>query len=324
MLTLHTCPPHATTPLPPAGEPLTANIVWIDLLNPTREEELRMEGDLGVLLPTREDMAEIETSSRLYLENRAAFMTAQIAFFGGQKHLQSEPVTFVLVDRRLVTIRYVEPASFKIFAGQVEKHPVMCSDGPTTFLNLLDIIIDRTADLIEKTAAGIEDMQKSIFKTRRKTGLEQVIIDLGGTQADNAKIRNSLVSLARLIAFASGLEVEEAGVRPADLRDFRERLKTMAQDVASLSDHASYVSGNIAFLLDAALGLINVEQNTIVKMISITSVIFLPLTLIASIYGMNFDYMPFLHSPEAFWGTCAVMVGIIAILLVWFKFRRWI
>ena len=322
MLTLHTCPPRSAEA--PQGDDLTTNVVWIDLLNPTREEELRFEEKLGVLLPTREDMAEIETSSRLYIENNAAFMTAQVAFFGGKTVLQSEPVTFVLVGGRLVTIRYIEPASFKTFAGQIEKHPVMCSDGPTTFLNLIDVIIDRTADLIEKTAKGIETLQGSIFTNRRQTRLEDVIIKLGGAQHDNAKIRDSLVSLARLTAFASGLEMEEAGVKPAELRDFRERLKTMAQDVSSLSDHASYVSGNIAFLLDAALGLINVEQNTIVKIISITSVIFLPLTLIASIYGMNFEHMPFLHSPEGFWATCAVMVMIIIGLLWLFKVRRWI
>ncbi|MBW8879942.1 MAG: magnesium transporter CorA family protein [Asticcacaulis sp.] len=322
MLTLHTCPLHDTPSAPAGDDALAANVVWVDLFNPTRDEELRMEAALGVLLPTREDMAEIETSSRLYIENHAAFMTAQVAFYGGQKNLQSEPVTFVLAGGRLVTIRYIEPASFKILKGQIEKQPVLCSDGPTTFLNLIDVVIDRTADMIEKTAKGIEELQKSIFTTRRKTPLESVIISLGEAQQDNARIRDSLVSLARLTAFASGLEVAEAGIRPAEMRDFRERLKTMAQDVASLSDHASYVSGNIAFLLDAALGLINVEQNTIVKIISITSVIFLPLTLIASIYGMNFDYMPYLHSPEAFWGICGVMVVIIAVLLVLFKWQR--
>ncbi|MGA9658383.1 MAG: magnesium transporter, partial [Asticcacaulis sp.] len=97
------------------------NIVWLDLFNPTREEELRLESYLNVYLPTREDMAEIETSSRLYLEDGAAFMTAQVAFYGGESQLQSGPVTFVLTGGRLVTIRYIEPASFQIFGQHSEK-----------------------------------------------------------------------------------------------------------------------------------------------------------------------------------------------------------
>lgn len=121
-------------------------------------------------------------------------------------------------------------------------------------------------------------------------------------------------------AVAGGGERAWAG----ELGEFCERLKTMTQDVASLSDHASYVLAVNAFLLGAALGLVNVEQTTIVKIISIMSVIFLPLTLIASSYGMNFEHMPFLHSPEGFWATCGIMVMIIVGLLWLSKVRRWI
>ncbi|EGF93232.1 magnesium transport protein corA [Asticcacaulis biprosthecium C19] len=321
MLTLHTCSLHDTTP-DVRGMP--ANVVWVDLHNPSREEELRMEGQLGVLLPTREDMAEIELSSRLYIEDGAAFMTAQFAYHGGQKQLQSGPVTFVLTQGRLVTIRYIDPATFKAFGDKIGKQPSQCEDGPTTFLNLLDLFIQRAADLIETSGATMESLSQSVFVKRRKTGLESVLIQLGAAQNDNARIRDSLASLKRLVVFASDLEVGTGGLRAGQIQPFRERLATMAQDVASLVEHTASISNNIAFLLEAALGLINVEQSTIIKLISITSVIFLPLTLIASIYGMNFDYMPFLHTPEAFWGVCGLMGGIIVVLLIWFKIRRWI
>ncbi|ESQ90236.1 magnesium transporter CorA [Asticcacaulis sp. AC460] len=321
MLTLHTCSLHDTTP---DARGLPANVVWIDLHNPTRDEELRMEGQLGVLLPTREDMAEIELSSRLYVEDGAAFMTAQFAYHGGHKQLQSGPVTFVLTGGRLVTIRYIEPATFKAFGDKIGKQPAHCQDGPTTFLNLLDLFIQRAADLIETSGATMDSLSQSVFVKRRKTGLENVLIQLGAAQNDNARIRDSLASLKRLIVFASDLEPGTAGLNVGHIKVFRERLATMAQDVASLAEHAASIAGNIAFLLEAALGLINIEQSTIIKLISITSVIFLPLTLIASIYGMNFDYMPYLHSPEAFWGVCGLMGGIIIILLIWFKIRRWI
>lgn len=297
---------------------------WIDLYNPTRDEELKLEAQLGVLLPTREDMAEIETSSRLYIQDGAAFMTAQVAFFGGLSQLQSGPVTFVLTGGRLVTIRYIEPASFKIFSDQLEKQPGHCVDGPMTFLNLIDIIIDRTADLIEKTSHSIDELSKEVFNPRRRTQLETVLIRLGAAQNDIAKVRDSFVSLARLIGFAAGLEHQVVGFRKAtELKEFHDRLRTMSQDVASLNDHSSQVTAHIAFLLDAALGLINVEQNNIVKLISIVSAIFLPLTLIASIYGMNFDHMPFLHQPFAFEAVCTLMIAIIIAMLAYFKARRW-
>jgi magnesium transporter len=297
---------------------------WIDLDNPTRDEELKLESQLGVLLPTREDMDELETSSRLSLDDGAAFMTAQVAFFGGLAQLQAGPVTFVLTGGRLVTIRYIDPASFRIFGDQIEKQPVHCINGPAAFLNLVDIIIDRTADLIEKTSHGIDELSKDIFTSHRRTKLETVLIRLGAAQNDIAKIRDSLVSLARLTVFAAGLERQVLGMKKtSEWREFHERLRTMSLDVSSLNDHSSHVSGHIAFLLDAALGLINVEQNNIVKVISIVSAIFLPLTLIASIYGMNFDHMPFLHQPYAFEAVCTVMIAIIIAMLAYFKARRW-
>lgn len=297
---------------------------WIDLYNPTREEELAMEARLGVLLPTREDMAEIEASSRLYLENGVAFMTAQVAFFGGQAHLQSGPVTFVLAGRRLVTIRYIDPASFGIFANHIDKSPALCLDGTTAFLNLLDVIIDRTADLIEKTQGQIDELSRSIFTRQRKGRLEDVLLLLGNAQNDIVKIRDSLVTFARLTAFAAGLDPALTRGAHPDNKEFQDRLHTMSQDVTSLSDHATYVSGNIAFLLDAALGLINVEQNAVMKVISVTSVVFLPLTLIASIYGMNFEHMPFLHNPDAFWASIVMMVAIAVALIWWFRMKRWV
>jgi magnesium transporter len=300
------------------------HIVWVDLLNPTRDEELKLEDKLGVLLPTREDMDEIEASSRLYMEDDAAFMTALISFFGGQHRLQTGPVTFVLVKGRLITIRYIEPASFAIFTETIEKQPSQCICGATTFLNLLDVMIDRTADLIEKTEAGIDTLSKSIFRRKRDTKLEDALIQIGDYQNDVSRIRDSLVSMARLIAFAKGLDTQTVGLKGEGLGEYRERLITMSQDIGSLSDHTSYITGNMSFLLDAALGLISVEQNNVMKLISVVSVIFLPLTLIASVYGMNFVDMPFLHDADAFYWTCALMICIAIGLIVWLKSRRWI
>lgn len=314
---------HVTETVGAAGDVDDA-AVWLDLLNPSREEELALEARLGLLLPTREDMAEIEASSRLYLEGDAAFMTAQIAFFGGFDHLQSGPVTFVLAKGRLITIRYIEPTSFRLFADHIERQPHVCVTATEAFLGLLDVLVDRTADLIEKTSDDVDELSRTIFQVRRTKRLEQVLNELGGLQNDIARIRDSLLSLTRLSGFAAGLERIITGLKGEEERDYHERLRTMTQDLVSLSDHATYVTGNITFLLDAALGFINLEQNNIVRLISITSVIFLPLTLIASIYGMNFDAMPGLHSPPAFWIVVGLMMAIALGLMWWFKQRRWL
>jgi len=306
------------------GPALGDGIVWCDLFNPTREEELRLEDELGVPLPTREDMDEIEASSRLYLEKGAAFMTAQVAFFGGETRLQAEPVTFVLVRERLVTIRYIDPGAFSALCGHAAKEPGLMSTGPSTFLSLLEAIVDRTADLIEKTEDRIDGVSRGIFRAKRETRLEDALIEIGDVQNTIAKIRDSLVSLARLSAFAHNLDAEVVGLRDGDLIDFRDRVRTISQDVASLSDHASYITGNMSFLLDAGLGLISVEQNNVMKLISVVSVIFLPLTLIASIYGMNFEDMPFLHAKGAFYGCMGSMIAVAGGLVWWLRSRRWL
>ena len=320
MLTLHCQDGKAV----PQGDDLPETAVWIDLYHPTRDEELRLESQLGVMIPTREDMEEIETSSRLFVENGAAFMTAQVAFFGGQAFLQSGPVTFCLVKKRLVTVRYIDPASFAIFCGHIEKQPVLSTDGVTTFLNLIDVIIDRTADLIEKTEDNVDAVSKAIFRTKRETKLEGALIEIGSAQNSIAKIRDSLVSLARLVTFAHGLDDAVLGETDGQLRDTRQRLRTMSQDIASLSDHASYITGNMSFLLDAALGLISVEQNNVMKLISVVSVIFLPLTLIASVYGMNFVHIPWSSGPHAFLWMLVLMAAVAGGIMVWLRQWRWL
>jgi magnesium transporter len=324
MLSLHLNQPgEGLTDLPQDAD-TASQLVWIDLVHPTREEEHRVEAYLTLSLPTREDMAEIETSSRLYVDSGAAYMTANVAFFGGSEILQSGPVTFVMTPKSLVTIRYIEPRSFDIFLEHCARQPGLKSTPAEAFVGMLDVVVDRTADLIEKTAEGIDAQSHAIFRHRRVKPLEDVVIDLGRAQSDMAKIRDSLVSFGRLIAFARALDDAILGDMGPERKEIHEHMKTMAQDIASLSDHASYVSNNIVFLLDAALGLINVEQNNTVRLLSIVTVVFLPLTLIASIYGMNFAHIPFSQGP----GSFEIMLGIMAVmavgLLIWFKKRKWL
>ncbi|MDC7684751.1 magnesium transporter CorA family protein [Asticcacaulis sp. BYS171W] len=302
---------------------ITPEMVWIDLYNPDREEEHYVEGVVDLNLPTREDMEEIEFSSRLYIDKGAAFMTALLAFHGGQDNLQSGPVTFVLHEDHLITIRYIDPKSFSIFADRVVRQPDLCSYPAEAFGNLLDVLIDRTADLLERASGMVEGISSRIFAPKKGRNLEKVLRELGGCQSDTARIRDSLVSLGRLLLYARGLPLDLIGTKDA-YDAFHEHLRTLEKDVASLNDHAGFVSGNIAYLHEAALGMINLEQNTTIKIVSVASVAFLPPTLIASLYGMNFEYMPELHQPWAYPVVVGAMIASAVGPLVWFRIKGWL
>ena len=295
-----------------------ADAVWIELVDPTRAEEVAVEQSIGLLLPTREEMSEIEASSRLYQEDGGTFMTATVLVNADGDLPTSAPVTFVLAGNRLITIRYVEPRAFSVFAAQAERQPSLCPNGPQTFLGLLDAIIDRTADILERTAADVELQSRTIFGRPRGAEFEKILKSLGRDQNINSKARDSLVSLARLLSFAA-----LAGQFDGE-RDLRDHLKSLQRDVQSISDHSSYLASNITFLLDAALGLINIEQNSIFKVFSVFSVVFLPPTLIAGIYGMNFEHMPELRWMEGYPMAVTLMIIAAGVPLLVFKRKGWL
>lgn len=297
---------------------LPTDAVWIELVDPTRAEEVAVEQSIGLLLPTREEMAEIEASSRLYQEDGGTFMTATILVNAEGELPTAAPVTFVLAGDKLVTIRYVEPRAFSVFAAQAERQPSLCPHGPQTFLGLLDAVVDRTADILERTASDVETQSRAIFGRPRGVAFEKILSRLGRAQNVNAKARDSLVSLARLLSFASLAEQFEGD------KDLRDHLKSLQRDVQSITDHSSYLSGNITFLLDAALGFINIEQNQIFKIFSVFSVVFLPPTLIAGIYGMNFLHMPELGWKEGYPMALGLMLIAALAPLIWFRRKGWL
>ncbi|MBN9320039.1 MAG: magnesium transporter [Caulobacterales bacterium 68-7] len=294
------------------------DVVWIDLKDPTRDEELAIEQALGICLPTREDMAEIEPSSRLYQEDGAVFMTATVVVGVADQRPTLAPITFVLHRGRLITIRYCAPRAFEAFVGQLPGHPELRASGPAVFLGLLDALIDRLADILEHIAIKIEHSSDAVFGAdRARGGFQPVLRQLGAAQMTGAKARDSLVSLGRGMAYA-------ATASALDDRELTEHLRTLQQDVPSLTDHASYLASNVTFLLDAALGQINIEQNAILKVFSVFTVVFLPPTLIGAIYGMNFKFLP-----ELDWRLGYPMaLGFMAISaiapLLWFKRRGWL
>ena len=273
------------TTLEPGAPPPEA-AVWIDLISPTVQEDKLVETLLGIAVPTREEMQEIEVSSRLYIENGARYMTATLMCQSDTPTPKITPVTFILSSHRLATVRYDEPRPFAIVEHKLARAAPPKISGEVVLMDLLDAVIDRSADILERIGAEVDQISHSIFEPDEDAeppSYKDVLKALGRKGDLTSKVRESLVSIGRLLLFISN---EAEGMKWP--KDTRLQLQSMRRDTASLSDHATYLASKITFLLDAMLGVVNIEQNAIIKIFSIAAVIFMPPTLVASIYGMNF------------------------------------
>jgi magnesium transporter len=275
-------------------------------------------------VPTRADMEEIEISSRLYVENGAAYMTATVLSRSESDVSTLSPVTFLLTGQRLVTVRYEEPKAISQFAARAQKTPSGLAGGDTVLVGLLEAIVDRLADILESAAHEVDEVSRNVFARRggkpSKARDFQAVIETLGRKADlTSHLRESLGSLDRLFGFL----VTVLQSRSAD-HELKSRIKTLSRDANSLSDHAAFVSQKITFLLDATLGMINIEQTATIKIFSVVAVVFLPPTLIASIYGMNFNIMPELSWPVGYPFAIVLMIGSAITPYLYFKGKGWL
>lgn len=275
------------------------DVVWIDLNSPTADEENLVESLIEIDVPTRDEIVEIEPSSTLYYENDAVYTAATLVTQSDTNEPGINPVSFILTHNILVTLRYSEPKAFALYMAKVRAGTIHRNDGRHALVDLLEIIIGRCADGLEKVSFTIDQMTQTIFRQQEnaptKNG-DEVPVDLKkmlqqtGTTGDLvSKIRQSLATLSRLINY-----IEQTSFyrdQPEELT----RLSVLYKDTSSLRDYANFLSDKVAFLLDATLGMVNIEQNAIIKIFSVAAVIFMPPTLVASIYGMNFHNIPELN-----------------------------
>ncbi|MDM9623774.1 magnesium and cobalt transport protein CorA [Rhizobium sp. AC44/96] len=303
---------------------LRDDVVWIDMIEPTHEEEIYAEKVLGIEVPTRDDLKDIEPSARLYVENDAVFMTASLLCKAETEAPMLADVAFVLAGKRLVTIRYARPKSFTLFIAALHRLPQQWRTGAALLAKLFETIIDRTAEILELSVARIDILSTHVFGDRAKkvrkpsNYLEMKLRDIAGYHRLVSKVRDSLASLSRLMTFFYNVPAVQQD------RETKELCRTVSRDIQSLSEHSSFVAGNITFLLDASLGLINIEQNSIIKIFSIASVVFLPPTLVASIYGMNFESMPELHWVQGYPYSLGLMVISAIIPFFFFRWKGWL
>ncbi|HEX6603757.1 MAG TPA: magnesium transporter CorA family protein [Sphingomicrobium sp.] len=299
---------------------------WIDLEEPTNSEEKLVERCIGLNVPTEDEMAEIEPSSRLYERDGALYMTVSVLCGVEDGAPTTTPIGFVLSDKQLVTIRYGTPKPVRSFIGHVGREPELARDAPTVLVRLLDAIIDRLADELENLSGEIEKISHHIF--HRNTDQRRIPADrltalltrIGRAQSLLAKCGYSAVSMSRMLSFLAGTPKLQD---PAQ-GDIRLHLASLARDVASLSEHANFLTDNLQFLLDASLGLISIEQNAAMKLFSWAALIFLPPTLIAGIFGMNFHHMPELDWTYGYPLSLAAIVASAVLPILYLKRRGWI
>jgi len=307
----------------PEGSSVPKGAIWLDLLSPTLEEDRAVEAATGVLVPTREEMAEIEPTSRLYIENGIRYMTATLVYQVETESPATTVVTFILGSGALVTVRYDDPRPFPITASKLTRYCTPGAEGSNVLIELLDAIIDRSADVLERMGAEIDHVSLRIFERKRtaedRQSYQDILKALGKTGDLNSKVRESMVSINRLVLFlandAEGLKLQ---------KDQRSLVKGMARDVASLADHATFLSNKITFLLDAILGMVNLEQSNVIKIFSVVAVVLLPPTMVASIYGMNFRHMPELEWTYGYPFALALMLASAILPYAFFKWKKWL
>src|SRR5712692_524027 len=298
--------------------------VWFDLINPNLQEDKIVERQVGIAVPTREEMQEIEVTSRLYVENGARYMTATLMCQSDTDPPKTTPVTFILSGHRLITVRYDEPRPFMMVGNKLARTCSPAVTGESVLMDLLDAVIDRTADILERVGSEVDQVSHDIFepadgRADRTRSYNQILRTIGRKGDLASKVRESLVSIGRLLLYLAN---EADSMRWA--KEPRAQLRGMQRDVHSLSDHAAYLSNKIQFLLDAMLGVVTIEQNNVIKIFSVAAVALMPPTLIASIYGMNFKHMPELDWSLGYPVAIVLMLLASALPYFFFKWKKWL
>lgn len=318
------------TAYPPSARteaPLTSGkVLWFDLLEPTNEERASVENKVGLKLPLREQLSEVESSSRVSEEEGVLFLNIPIVSHARALDETPAPIGFVLSKDVLVTIRYMPLRAFDAVATKLSKNDAPGSSAEV-FAALVEEMVDLSADLLEGIAAELDVVSRSVFVkarvgrlhlTRSNDALHDTLIDVGAAGERLSRIRGSLLGLQRIVPFASEPE------RDWIPNNVRSHLRSAQADLLSLTDYETHLSDKVQFLLDAVLGFINTKQNSIFTVLTIVSVVGIPPTLVASIYGMNFKNMPELDWAWGYQYGLALIVVSTILPILWFKWRGWL
>lgn len=307
----------------PLNAKLPQETLWLDVHNVTTEEEKYLEEQLGIEIPTREEIWKNRVLNRFYEDNGVYYMSAAIITKVDSPHPQTSTVTFILAEKYLVTIRYITPTSFNNFSQRILAAPHKYTSAGLVMEGLLGEMITRVAHNSEGAVQELDRLSHDIFtmsevKTTKSVShaMQDVLKSLGTCADLNSKINESLHSIARLLSFLEQTHKDDAMLS--------NKIHILVKDANALTKQTGFLSDKITFLLDATLGMINVEQNVIIKIFSVVAAFFLPPTLISSIYGMNFHHMPELDWLYGYPFAIGVIALCAVVPYVYFKRKGWL
>jgi magnesium transporter len=305
---------------------LPEETVWLDLLNATEAEKAFVARTTGLRVPDLDSLREIESSSRLVADGEVLYLSMPIISRGDGPKPTLSPLGLVLSPRYLLTVRFAPIGSIDSFATQFgAREDTSCSFG--AFVGLLEAITDRIADALERIRGELDDISHAAFEAdqpkprataRMDRALRQALRSIGRMGEYISNVRDTLLGVERILPFA--VEQAKRWIPP----EYDHRVRTLRQDIASLNDYDARLSDKVQFLLDATLGFISIEQNNSIKVLTVVSVVGIPPTLVASIYGMNFKFMPELDwlLGYPFGLLLIVLSGVLPLLI--FRMRGWL
>jgi magnesium transporter len=326
MLTIHPQPPGTSLPAGTLPAELPSGAVWLDLFNGTDMEKAFVERTTGMRVPSLEGLREIESSSRLVADGDVLYLSTPIISRGERASPVVSPLGLVLSPRHLLTVRFAPIGSFDTFAKQFGTgSDASCSFG--AFVGLLEAVVDRIADALERIRGQLDEISHAAFEAdepkrrepaRIDAALRRALRSIGRMGEQTSNVRDTLLGVERIAPFV--VEAAKEWIPP----EYLPRVRTLQQDIASLNDYDAQIANKVQFLLDATLGFINIEQNNTIKILTVVSLVGIPPTLVAGIYGMNFKFMPELDWAFGYpFGLCLIVLSAILPLLL-FKLRGWL
>lgn len=298
-----------------AAADLLPEVIWVDAIHPSEEERAWLAEAYGQELPAINELYEIEATSRFYENEFGLHINSYFLNYAGE-NAENISAAFIFHGQRLFTLREEEVAAFRLFRLRARKGLVTLTDPKSILLGLFETKVENLADILERVAADLEKTSRQVLGNAEHDDMESVLTDIAVQEDINGKVRISMMDLQRMLHL-----LRRSGMLDGEQN---ERLRDIIRDSESLIANTAFLFDKIKFLLDTTLGFINVNQNKIIKIFSVASVVFLPPTMIASIYGMNFEHIPELHWRLGYpFGLMLMLLS--AVAPYWyFRHRKWL
>ncbi|MFN0203381.1 MAG: magnesium/cobalt transporter CorA [Bacteroidia bacterium] len=288
-----------------------SNIIWVDLQTPTAEEEEWVEAKCGLSFQTPQEVVEIESSSRYFERNHE--ITANTYFLTLERNAyRQDPVSFILKEEVLFTYRNTDLVTFADLVKKLKANNAIFSSGIEILLGLFETRIDLDADLVERISREITQASKMLVAS--STPNEEILLTIKSLQENTMTLRETIIDKQRTLS-----NLLKSHLFPDDKR---ERLRIILKDIASLLEHTTFNFERLEYLQDTFMGLVNLEQNKIIKTFTVVTIFFLPPTLIAGIFGMNFQEIPFAAHKLGFWGATFCMFFPSFLILYYFRKKK--